>query len=87
MMDIGGEGDQPRMVGDYVIGPRIGRGSFAVVWRSRHRWLGTEFAIKEIDKRHLNEGMMKEISILRRVNHPNIVRLFKAIEVYWHFLY
>lgn len=79
-MDLGGERNRPRMVGDYVIGPRIGWGSFAVVWRSRHRWLGTEFAIKEIDKKHLNASMMKEISILRQINHPNIVRLFESIE-------
>ncbi|XP_073525423.1 uncharacterized protein [Phyllobates terribilis] len=72
--------DRPRIVGDYVIGPRIGSGSFAVVWKSRHRLLGTQFAIKEINKKHLNENMLKEISILRRINHPNIIRLFDAIE-------
>ncbi|KAL8162416.1 hypothetical protein V2J09_013905 [Rumex salicifolius] len=79
-MDLGEERNRPRMVGDYIIGPRIGWGSFAVVWRSKHRWLGTEFAIKEIDKKHLNASMMKEISILRQINHPNIVRLFESIE-------
>ncbi|XP_048501575.1 serine/threonine-protein kinase ATG1a isoform X2 [Beta vulgaris subsp. vulgaris] len=69
-----------RIVGDYIIGPKIGSGSFAVVWKSKHRVLGTEFAIKEIDKKHFNENLRKEISILRNITHPNIIRLFEAIE-------
>lgn len=68
------------MVGDYIIGPKIGSGSFAVVWKSIHRHLGTEFAIKEIDKKHFNDNLRKEISILRNITHPNIIRLFEAIE-------
>lgn len=79
-MDFGAPNAPMRMVGDYIIGPRIGSGSFAVVWRSRHRVLGTEFAIKEIDKKHLNDNLKKEISILGNVSHPNIIRLYEAIE-------
>jgi len=80
-MDFGAPNTRVRLVGDYIIGPRIGSGSFAVVWRSRHRVLGTEFAIKEIDKKHLNDNLKKEISILRNISHPNIIRLYEAIEV------
>lgn len=76
-----------RIVGDYIIGPKIGSGSFAVVWKSKHRVLGTEFAIKEIDKKHFNENLRKEISILRNITHPNIIRLFEAIEVVIFVLY
>lgn len=82
-MDLGGP-TQPRLVGDYILGPRIGSGSFAVVWRSRHRQSGHEVAVKEIDKKQLNpkisESLLKEISILRTINHPNIIRLLEAIE-------
>ncbi|XP_057531813.1 serine/threonine-protein kinase ATG1a [Amaranthus tricolor] len=69
-----------RTVGDYIIGPKIGSGSFAVVWKSKHRVLGTEFAIKEIDKKNFNDNLRKEISILSNISHPNIIRLFEAIE-------
>lgn len=84
-MDLSGA-NQPRLVGDYILGPRIGSGSFAVVWRSRHRQSGLEVAVKEIDKKQLSakisESLLKEISILSTINHPNIIQLLKAIEVY-----
>lgn len=79
-MDFSGGTSRCRVVGDYLIGRKIGSGSFAVVWKSKHRQLGTEFAIKEIDKKHLNENLRKEISILRTITHPNIIRLYEAIE-------
>ncbi|XP_073111994.1 serine/threonine-protein kinase ATG1a isoform X2 [Elaeis guineensis] len=75
---------QGRVVGDYILGPKIGSGSFAVVWQARHRQHGLEVAVKEIDKSQLNpkirDGLLKEISILRQVSHPNIVCLHQAIQ-------
>ncbi|XP_047161447.1 serine/threonine-protein kinase ATG1a isoform X1 [Vigna umbellata] len=75
---------EPRVIGDYIMGPPIGSGSFAVVWRSRHRVSGLEVAIKEIDQRQLSpkvhEHLLKEISILSTIKHPNIVRLFETIQ-------
>ncbi|KAL2575428.1 hypothetical protein AAZV13_16G015000 [Glycine max] len=80
MMEFGG----PRVIGDYIVGPRIGSGSFAVVWRARNRSSGLEYAVKEIDKRQLSpkvrENLLKEISILSTIHHPNIIRLFEAIQ-------
>ena len=77
--------NQPRVIGDYILGPRIGSGSFAVVWHSRHRCSGLEFAVKEIDKKQLSqkvrENLLKEISILSTIDHPNVIRLFEAIQV------
>ncbi|KAL6131174.1 hypothetical protein ACLB2K_069552 [Fragaria x ananassa] len=73
-----------RLIGDYILGPKVGSGSFAVVWRSTHRQLGIEVAVKEIDKKHLSpkvsESLLKEISILSTINHPNIIHLFEAIQ-------
>ncbi|KAL0866112.1 hypothetical protein Bca101_045230 [Brassica carinata] len=73
-----------RLVGDYELGRRLGSGSFAVVWQARHRSSGLEVAIKEIDKKLLNpkvrDSLLKEISILRTIDHPNIIRLHEAIE-------
>ncbi|XP_057464025.1 serine/threonine-protein kinase ATG1a isoform X1 [Actinidia eriantha] len=81
-MDLG---ECRRVIGNYILGPRIGKGSFAVVWRSTHRHSGAEVAVKEIDKKHLThtkvgENLLKEISILTNIRHPNIIRLFEAIE-------
>lgn len=84
-MDHRDPSHQPRLVGDYILGPRLGSGSFAVVWKSKHRHSGVEVAVKEIDKKQLSpkvsENLLKEISILSTIDHPNIIRLFDAIEV------
>ncbi|KAM7276910.1 hypothetical protein ACFE04_018776 [Oxalis oulophora] len=73
-----------RVVGEYILGPRIGSGSFAEVWLSRHRQTGMEVAVKEIDKKRLSpkvsQNLLKEIQILTTINHPNIIRLFQAIQ-------
>ncbi|CAN7018376.1 unnamed protein product, partial [Brassica oleracea var. botrytis] len=73
-----------RVVGDYLVGRQIGPGSFSVVSEARHRVHGTHVAIKEIAMGRLNkklqESLMSEIYILRRINHPNIIRLIDMIE-------
>ncbi|XP_028772975.1 serine/threonine-protein kinase ATG1c [Neltuma alba] len=73
------------LVGDYIIGKQIGAGSFSVVWHGRHRVHGTEVAIKEIATSRLNkklqESLMSEIFILKRIDHPNIIRLHDIIQV------
>lgn len=78
-----------RVVGDYLVGRQIGSGSFSVVSEARHRVHGTHVAIKEIAMGRLNkklqESLMSEIYILRRINHPNIIRLIDMIEVGWSF--
>ncbi|KAK7390519.1 hypothetical protein VNO78_25827 [Psophocarpus tetragonolobus] len=74
-----------RVVGDYVVGKQIGAGSFSVVWHGRHKVHGTEVAIKEIATLRLNkklqESLMSEIFILKRINHPNIIALHDIIQV------
>ncbi|CAH8353421.1 unnamed protein product [Eruca vesicaria subsp. sativa] len=76
--------DTARLVGDYELGPRLGSGSFAVVWLAKHRSSGLEVAIKEIDKKKLSpkvrDNLLKEISILSTIDHPNIIRFYEAIE-------
>ncbi|XP_073135424.1 serine/threonine-protein kinase ATG1c isoform X2 [Henckelia pumila] len=72
------------MVGDYKLGKQIGAGSFSTVWYARHQVHGTEVAIKEIVTARLNsklqESLKSEIFILKRINHPNIIRLHDMIE-------
>lgn len=74
-----------RLVGEYVVGRQIGAGSFSVVWHGRHKVHGTEVAIKEIATLRLNkklqESLMSEIFILKRINHPNIICLHDIIQV------
>ncbi|KAB2630603.1 serine/threonine-protein kinase ATG1-like [Pyrus ussuriensis x Pyrus communis] len=74
-----------RVVGEYVVGRQIGSGSFSVVWHARHRVHGTEVAIKEIATGRLNkklqESLLSEIFIMKKIDHPNIIRLHDIIEV------
>ena len=80
-----------RVLGDYLVGRQIGSGSFSTVWYARHRFHGTEVAIKEIGTARLNkklqDSLMSEIFILKRINHPNIIRLHDIIEVRFFFLF
>ncbi|TXG63130.1 hypothetical protein EZV62_010124 [Acer yangbiense] len=55
---------QVRLIGDYIVGPRIGSGSFAVVWKATHRQLGIEVAVKEIDKKLLSPKTKERIYLV-----------------------
>ena len=74
-----------RTVGEWVISTHIGSGSFAIVWKARHRLTGQESAIKEIALDKLNsklrQSLESEVSILKRINHDNIVKLLEVFEV------
>ncbi|XP_051939596.1 serine/threonine-protein kinase DCLK2 isoform X5 [Hippocampus zosterae] len=67
----------------YVIGKVIGDGNFAVVRECVERATGREFALKIMDKakcrgkEHLIEN---EVSVLRRVKHPNIIMLVEEVD-------
>ena len=58
---------------------RIGRGSYANVWKAT-RFGATEGAVKEVLVSELSdklvESLESEVSILKKVTHPNIVSLF-----------
>ncbi len=74
------------MIGDYVATQQIGAGSFAVVWKAYHKQQPDfHLAIKEIITERLNkklqESLRSEIAILRRTDHPNIIRLHDIVEV------
>ncbi|XP_066999818.1 serine/threonine-protein kinase GA29083 isoform X3 [Anabrus simplex] len=64
----------------YQVGPVIGDGNFAVVRHCIDRSTGIEYALKIIDKSKCSgkEHMIEsEVAILRRVRHPNIIRLIE----------
>lgn len=80
----GGPGGQV-LIGDWVLGSKIGAGSFAVVWKAKHALTGQLVAIKEISTDKLNkklkQSLESEISILKQITHKNIVQLLEVIEV------
>ncbi|CAM9116176.1 unnamed protein product [Scytosiphon promiscuus] len=62
----------------------IGRGSVGMISKVRHRQTGVEYALKtiQLDKisAQLAKEMRNEIEILKRLDHPNIIRAIETFE-------
>ncbi|KAK1326720.1 CBL-interacting serine/threonine-protein kinase 12 [Acorus calamus] len=72
------------LLGRYEVGKLLGHGTFAKVYYARTVGSGESVAIKVLDKEKILKGgliahIKREISILRRVRHPNIVRLHEVM--------
>jgi len=68
----------PSEIGDYVFGKRAGKGAFAEVYKGHNKKTKEEVAIKVISRTsssyNMDDMIEKEISILKTLDHPNIVR-------------
>lgn len=73
-----------QVVKNYKLVKTIGKGNFARVMLARHMPTNSEVAIKIIDKTQLNpnslEKLFREVSIMKLLNHPSIVKLYEVIE-------
>ncbi|XP_072964265.1 CBL-interacting serine/threonine-protein kinase 12-like [Typha angustifolia] len=72
------------LLGRYEVGRLLGHGNFAKVYHAKNPTTKEEFAIKVLDKEKIfKSGLVghvkREIAILRRVRHPNIVKLFEVM--------
>lgn len=72
------------LLGRYEMGKLLGHGTFAKVYHARNLKTGECVAVKIIEKEKiLKSGLIaqvkREISILRRIRHPNIVQLFEVM--------
>ncbi|ELT95457.1 hypothetical protein CAPTEDRAFT_119833 [Capitella teleta] len=80
----GGRGADEPHIGKYRLIKTIGKGNFAKVKLAKHVPTGREVAIKIIDKTQLNQSslqkLMREVRIMKVLDHPNIVKLFEVIE-------
>lgn len=70
---------------DYIIKGELGKGAYAVVRLGIHKPSKTKVAIKIYDKFKLRDQVKKsavkrEIQVLKRINHGNIVKLFEVVE-------
>ncbi|KAJ8247687.1 hypothetical protein GJAV_G00249110 [Gymnothorax javanicus] len=72
----------------YEIGEELGSGQFAIVKRCREKSTGLDFAAKFIRKRPSRasrrgvsrEEIVREVGILRQIQHPNIITLHDVYE-------
>jgi calcium-dependent protein kinase len=64
----------------YLFNPNkpMGEGATGAVFSAKHRTTKFQRAIKRIPKRKVknSQRLINEISILRDLDHPNIIRLF-----------
>ncbi|XP_072248238.1 serine/threonine-protein kinase DCLK1b isoform X2 [Leuresthes tenuis] len=76
----------PASIADrYKVGRTLGDGNFAVVRECVERATGREYALKIISKdkcRGKEHMIQSEVSILRRVKHPNIVLLIEEMDTH-----
>jgi len=67
----------------YELGKEIGQGGFSVVYRAKRIKDGAIFAIKKITKDEEGvdiELLKREIYIMKKVDHPNILKLYEVYE-------
>lgn len=68
---------------EYETGAEIGEGSFGKVHLWMHRATGRQYACKKMNKLRMDEVDMvildREISLLRELDHPNIVKLHRTM--------
>ena len=67
------------------MGKEIGKGAYAVVKFSTHKPSSKKVAIKIYDKVKLNDvhkrnAVKREIEVLKKLDHPNVVKLHEIIE-------
>ncbi|CAL8263401.1 unnamed protein product [Merluccius merluccius] len=83
-LDNAGVSGRADLSGLYHLGRTLGRGHFAVVKLARHVSTGQLVAIKMIDKTKLDgmatSHLLQEVRCMRLVQHPNVVRLYEAID-------
>lgn len=72
------------LFGKYELGKLLGCGAFAKVYHARNVHTGQSVAIKAVSKQKVLKGNLtahikREISIMSRLHHPHIVRLFEVM--------
>src|ERR1700744_1579361 len=76
---------------EYIKLEKIGEGTYGVVYKAKSKHTGKIVALKKIRLEAEDEGVpstaIREISILKEMNDPNIVRLFNIVHADGHMLY
>ena len=70
---------------EFIIGEKLGEGTFGTVRLGTNRQTGEKVAIKILEKSKMTNiddktRLEREIKILKKIHHPNIVKLFCVIE-------
>lgn len=82
-------GTKPSLVGDrYELGEELGRGAFGQVFKGTCVKTGDVVAVKQISLSGMSqdrlEDIMKEIDLLKKLNHENIVKYIESFKTRSH---
>jgi len=69
----------------YAVGSTIGEGTYAKVKRAKSEKLNKNIAIKIIDRKRAPgdfqfKFLPRELSVLKKVSHPNIIKVYEILE-------
>jgi 5'-AMP-activated protein kinase catalytic alpha subunit len=73
------------IIGNYLVKETLGQGTFGKVKLAVHMLTKEKVAIKILEKAKIREvadaqRVAREIKILKRVRHPNVIQLFEVID-------
>jgi tRNA A-37 threonylcarbamoyl transferase component Bud32 len=76
----------------YRIGKLLGKGAFGRVNLGMHKLSGKYVAIKSLNKKYIadensHKKVMREVSILKQLRHPNVMRNYETFESQNHILF
>ena len=74
-----------KKIGNYILGKKLGQGTFGIVVLAKHEITGENVAIKILDKDKIvresdKTRLEREIRIMKNMYHNNIVHLYQVIE-------
>ena len=80
-----------RVIGNYRIEKTIGEGTFGKVKLGIHIPTEEQVAIKILEKDRIQDKedlarISREINILKKLNHPNIIKIYDVSYVFFYYL-
>lgn len=83
--NVAPQNEVKKRVGNYVIGNTVGEGTFGKVKCAIHIPTGEKVAVKILEKKRIQEQadvrrVNREIKILKKARHGNIIQLFEVLD-------